>query len=71
MPNMNAIDWSPVTDVGQVRVGDVVSAEAGGLPIYHVVALSGDAAWLGDERRPNTVLMPLAGFRWRGQVGRA
>jgi hypothetical protein len=71
MPNTQdtqarAIEWTPMNDAGEVRVGDVVSTDAGGMPIYRVVALAGAEAWLGGERRDPT-LMPLTGFRWRGQ----
>lgn len=51
-----------------VRIGDLVSADAGGLPIYRVIGLSGRDVWLGQdrERLPATV-MPLDAFRWRGR----
>jgi hypothetical protein len=67
MPNTHAIEWVPMNDAGEVRVGDVVSTDAGGMPIYRVVALAGAQAWLGGERRPDPTLMPLTAFRWRGQ----
>lgn len=51
-----------------VQVGDVVSAEAGGMPIYRVVGLAGTKAWLDDEREPVRRLMSLDGFRWRGAL---
>jgi hypothetical protein len=66
MPNKHAIDWTPMTEAAEVRVGDVVSAEAGGMPIFRVVALDGVRAWLGGERGGDAMLMPLTAFRWRG-----
>ena len=68
MPNTQAIEWVPMNDAGEVRVGDVVSTDAGGMPIYRVVALAGAEAWLGGERRRDPTLMPLTGFRWRGRL---
>ncbi|MBW8814795.1 MAG: hypothetical protein JF588_15360 [Caulobacterales bacterium] len=51
-----------------VRIGDLVSADAGGLPIYRVIGLSGRDVWLGEEReRPTATVMPLDAFRWRGR----
>ena len=66
MPNKHAIDWTPMSGADEVKVGDVVSAEAGGMPIFHVVALDGLRAWLGGERGGEARLMPLSDFRWRG-----
>ena len=63
----NAIDWTLLdhTAPDPVRVGDVVSADAGGMPIYRVVALDGGRVWLGDERQAHVSVMPLERFRWR------
>jgi hypothetical protein len=49
-----------------VQVGDVVSVEAGGMPIFRVVGLAGTKAWLDDEMGRVRRLAPLDGFRWRG-----
>ena len=49
-----------------VQVGDVVSVEAGGMPIFRVVGLAGAKAWLDDERGRVRRLASLDGFRWRG-----
>jgi hypothetical protein len=66
----HAIQWTLLdhSTPDPVRVGDVVSAEAGGMPIFHVVALVGDQAWLADERETEVKVMPLTGFRWRGAI---
>ena len=51
-----------------VQIGDLVSADAGGLPIYRVIGLSGRDVWLGeDPDRPSAQVMPLDAFRWRGR----
>lgn len=47
-----------------VEVGDLVSAEPGGMPIYRVVAVDGSHVRLQDERHPAQEL-PLERFRWR------
>ena len=62
-----AIDWKLLDTAAPepVRVGDVVSAEPGGMPIYRVVAVEGERVRLDDERRATRV-MPLGAFRWRG-----
>ena len=51
-----------------VQVGDVVSAEAGGMPIYRVVGLAGHKAWLDDEPGRIRRLVSLDSFRWRGAL---
>jgi hypothetical protein len=63
-----AIRWELLDHAAErpVQVGDVVSAEAGGMPIYRVVGLAGAKAWLDDERAPVRRLMSLDSFRWRG-----
>ena len=62
-----AIDWVLVDHQADrpVQVGDVVSADAGGMPIYRVVAVEGRQLRLDDERHTAQV-MPLDRFRWRG-----
>ena len=64
----SAIDWTILDHAAAtpVAVGDVVSTDAGGMPIYRVVALAGDQVWLDDERHAAVRVMPLDRFRWRG-----
>lgn len=57
------MNWVPLS-VNAVSVGDFVSTDAGGMPIYRVVKLADGQAWLQGERRPVEV-MPLARFHWR------
>jgi hypothetical protein len=47
-------------------VGDVVSADAGGMPIYQVMALAQGKVWARDDQHPSPQLVPLERFRWRG-----
>ena len=65
-----AIRWELLDHAAEqpVRVGDVVSAEAGGMPIFHVVGLAGTKAWLDDELGRVRRLTSLEGFRWRGAL---
>jgi len=64
MPNM---DWALLDHAARepVRVGDMVSADAGGLPIYQVVACEAGRAWVAAGRGSPARAMPLANFRWR------
>ncbi|WP_337186431.1 hypothetical protein [Phenylobacterium sp.] len=68
MATLPAVRWRLLDHAAArpVEVGDVVSAEAGGMPIFRVVGLAGPNAWVDDPRRPVRRLMPLAAFRWRG-----
>jgi hypothetical protein len=60
------IDWIHL-DVAQSapRVGDIVSAAAGGLPIYRVVALIGPEAWVQDEDHVAIQRLPLSRLHWK------
>lgn len=58
------IEWIYL-DRDALRVGDLVSAAAGGLPTYRVVALAGREAWVRDEDHAATRLVPLGSLRWK------
>ncbi|MBL8773917.1 MAG: hypothetical protein JNK30_21205 [Phenylobacterium sp.] len=63
----SAIHWE-LLDHGAdrpVEIGDAVSAEAGGMPIWRVVGFAGSKAWLDDERGATRWLTSLEPFRWR------
>jgi len=64
------IEWqyvdSPVN--GEVRVGERVSAAAGGLPIYEVMALGGGRAWLHDAQSGADRVMPITHFHWKARA---
>lgn len=66
----DAIEWKLLDPAAPdpVQVGDVVSAEPGGMPIYRVIGRDGDRLRLDDERHAQQVL-PLCAFRWRGAAG--
>ena len=59
-----SIEWVPLTK-GEVHAGDTVSADAGGMPIYRVVAIDDGQAWLQDDQHPAPWKAPLDLFHWR------
>lgn len=67
MTTMAALNWVLLDHAAQkpVEIGDAVSAEAGGMPIYRVTGLVGGKAWLDDERGRTRRLASLDTFRWR------
>ena len=67
MTGLKPLEWVPLSE-GRVEVGDVVSADAGGMPVYRVVALSGRQAWLRGETQPSDQLMPLNRFSWKAAL---
>ena len=60
---MNALQWV-LSSQDDVHVGDVVSADAGGMPIYKVMAILGREALLEDEQHA-PVRAPLNRFPWK------
>jgi hypothetical protein len=71
MPHSRAVDWTPLDHTAPVpvQVGDMVSADAGGLPIYRVMAFEEGRAWVATGQGAPARAMPLDGFRWRGTEG--
>jgi hypothetical protein len=67
MPNSCAVDWAPLDHASKqpVKVGDMVSADAGGMPIYRVMAFEEGRAWVATANGAPARAMPLDGFRWR------
>ena len=71
MPALPALQWELLDHAAAdpVRRGDLVSTEAGGMPIYRVVGLEGRAVRLdAAQERPSASIMPLDAFRWRGRL---
>lgn len=66
---MSAVDWI-LSSKDDVHVGDVVSADAGGMPIYRVMAIDHDVAVLEDDQHHAPVTAPLNRFPWKA-AGRA
>ena len=64
MTGFGVIEWTLVDHAARepVRVGDVVCTDAGGMPTYRVIALSGERAWLRDGEHPFDWILPLSSF---------
>jgi hypothetical protein len=62
--SMSAVEWVPLHK-DAVSVGDLVSTEAGGMPIYRIVAVEDGKAWVQGDRRPTTEVMLLDRFHWK------
>jgi hypothetical protein len=69
MLNIPALDWAPLDHAADepVKVGDMVSSDAGGMPIYRVLAFEEGRAWVATRQGAPTLVMPLDGFRWRAR----
>jgi len=48
----------------RIAVGDLVSAEAGGLPVYRVLQLQDRRLWLREERTGRDHIAPADAMRW-------
>jgi hypothetical protein len=61
------LDWAPLDHTSRrpVEVGDLVSADAGGMPIYRVLRLEAGRAWVATSAGAPARAMPLDGFRWK------
>lgn len=61
------IEWVYLdrADESEVRQGELISAEAGGFPIYRVISLSNGRAWLKNLRDGTDRVSPLCEFHWK------
>lgn len=68
MASKHAIDWILLDHASDhpVAVGDMVSVDAGGMPIYRVLGVAGGEIQLANERDAVVGALPLDRFRWRG-----
>jgi hypothetical protein len=68
MTDLHQLDWALLDHTARepVRVGDLISADAGGMPIYHVTACEPGRAWVAAAPGAPARAMSLDGFRWRG-----
>ena len=71
MPTPHAVEWTPLDHAARepVKPGDLVSADAGGMPIYRVTAFEQGRAWIATGAGAPARAMPLDGFRWRAAAG--
>ena len=67
----NPVEWVFLDHAAPepVKAGDLVSADAGGLPIYRVMALEDGRAWVAAGQSAPVRAVPLDRFRWRGTNG--
>jgi hypothetical protein len=67
------VDWVVLDRAArnEIKVGDLVSVEAGGAPIYRVLRISEDRAWLRDERLQMDSVLPTSLFHWKAHVHEA
>ena len=70
MASLGSFDWV-LLERDHVNAGDVVSADAGGMPIYQVLAVEDGKAWVKDDMHPAPHAMPLDRFRWKATPARA
>ena len=61
---MGAVVWVPLA-ADAVKVGDLVSTDAGGMPIYRVVAVADAQALLEGEGSSGVRTMPLERLHWK------
>ena len=66
---LSAVDWVLLPPEA-VKVGDFVSNDAGGMPIYRVVALEPGKAWVQGERETDAHPMELGRFVWKAGAAR-
>lgn len=67
----SAIEWVHLDPdaKGSLSVGDIVSAAAGGLPTYLVVAVADQQAWVRDDAHAAVRLLPLSRLHWKVGAG--
>ncbi len=63
------IDWRYLDEGEQptLKVGEFVSTEAGGMPIYRIMSLGDGRAWLRNIDDGADHLTPLGQFHWRAE----
>jgi hypothetical protein len=64
------VDWVVLDRAAraEIKVGDLVSVEAGGAPIYRVLRISDERAWLRDELLQMDSILPTSLFHWKAHI---
>ena len=64
---MASVEWTLLDHAAPnpVQAGDIVSAEAGGLPIYRVLSVAGELAQLASQERASRCELPVRTLRWK------
>jgi hypothetical protein len=67
MASLGVVDWVFLDKTARqaVQVGDLVSADAGGMPTYRVIAMEDGRAWLRDTQHDFVWVLPLSVFHWK------
>ena len=68
MFEFDQVNWVLLDRSQAVQVGDLVSADAGGMPTYRVIAVDQDRAWLRDGLHSLDWVLPLSSFHWKAQI---
>jgi hypothetical protein len=63
---MNEIEWRLIDPAATapLAIGDLVSAEAGGLPVYEVLSIGDGRVWLRDQQGGRDHIMPTGALHW-------
>jgi hypothetical protein len=64
MAEVSAVDWV-LLDKSALQVGDLVSADAGGMPTYRVLDVHDGRAWVRDGLHDFVWDLPLSVFHWK------
>ena len=67
MASITAVDWV-LLDNAALQVGDLVSADAGGMPTYRVMALEAGRVWLRDSQHDFDWVLPLSAIHWKAAI---
>ena len=68
-PDVGDIQWVYLyrADERDLHPGELVSADAGGLPIYRVMSLQNGRVWLRDLWNGADRISPVSDFHWKAQ----
>jgi hypothetical protein len=67
MAKFRAVNWVLLEHAARpVQVGDLLSIDAGGMPIFQVTDIADGMVSLRDERHPPMQVRSLDAFRWMG-----
>jgi hypothetical protein len=67
MSGLGAVDWV-LLDRAALQVGDLVSADAGGMPTYRIMAVEDDRAVVRDSHHDSLRVLPLSAFHWKATI---
>ncbi len=59
------MNWTALQETDPIHVGDLVSVDAGGLPLFRVLEADNGRALLQDEQRRTRCVSSLSRFHWK------